>query len=341
MTAQADSHFRCLSHLETVLIGSSLEQDSNQLVSTGAAVARAAGARIYLVHVAPPRPSAVGLETNLLGPDTSEEERRREQLRDQAQRLGLRPDELAGLEVVAGTPHRVIVDMARRVGAKLIVVGASEPGGGLDKLLGSTADRVVRRADCPVLVVRGELPVPPRRVLLPVDLSELSADAFRCGLHFLGEISNGAPTDIEALYTLDFLAQLKFLHSDMPWVTTSHQVESHAAQELERFVRDQCEGAAVPVQARLRAGDAQVAILAELGEKPADLVVLGTHGRSGFDRLVLGSIASAVLREAPCSVLMIPPAASLDQAIGEAVVNQTAPAWHIEHGAGQNMVLPD
>jgi hypothetical protein len=74
-------------------------------------------------------------------------------------------------------------------------------------------------------------------------------------------------------------------------------------------------------------------ILAELDQLSAGLVILGTHGRSGFDRLLLGSIASTVLRQAPCSVLIIPPAASLDQAIGEAVLAQTAPGRHVEQPA--------
>jgi hypothetical protein len=61
-----------------------------------------------------------------------------------------------------------------------------------------------------------------------------------------------------------------------------------------------------------------------------DLVILGAHGRSGFDRLLLGSIASGVLRKAPCSVLTVPPVASLDEAIAEAVLEQTHPARHVE-----------
>ena len=41
---------------------------------------------------------------------------------------------------------------------------------------------------------------------------------------------------------------------------------------------------------------------------PADLVVMGTHGRSGFERLMLGSITEKVLRRAACPVLTVPPA---------------------------------
>ena len=50
-------------------------------------------------------------------------------------------------------------------------------------------------------------------------------------------------------------------------------------------------------------------ILAELAERPADLLVLGTHGLGGFDRLVIGSVAADVVREAPASVLVVPPGA--------------------------------
>jgi nucleotide-binding universal stress UspA family protein len=40
---------------------------------------------------------------------------------------------------------------------------------------------------------------------------------------------------------------------------------------------------------------------------PADLLVMGTHGRSGFDRLLLGSVTEKILRKAPCPVLTVPP----------------------------------
>lgn len=333
MTAQSALPLGCLPRLGRVLIGSSLEKDSNLVVSIGAAVASAAHAKIHLVHVAPVEPVASGPDTGGLLPGICQDdtECRERLLWDQAERQGLDPEELSGLKVLTGTPHREIVETARRIGAGLIVVGASEPGAHLGtRLLGSTAERVVRQAACPVLVVRGALPIPPRRVLLPIDLSAASADAVRCGLHLLGQISGGAAVEIEAFYALDFLTELEFLHPHMPWLTTSQQVERHTASELEQFVLAACEEAPGKVRTEMRLGDAREEILDELVRKPADLVVLGTHGRSGLDRLLLGSVASAVLRRAPCSVLMVPPDASLGQAIAEAVAAETAPDWRLE-----------
>ena len=315
MPAQDDPQLGRTPRLRTVLIASSLQKDSNPVVGTGVALARAAGAKVYLLHAAPPEPVAVGLDAGWLGPGVFQEEaeRCRRQLWDQADRLQIDSDELTGVEVVSGPPHRAIAETARRIGADLIVVGAGEPG-----RLGSTADWVVRQAACPMLVVRGELPVPPRRVLIPVDLSELSAEAFRCGLDLLGQLSNGTPAEFEAFYALDFLAPVEFLHPDMPWVTTSQQVERTAARELERFVRENSGAAHAPVRARVRPGDASGEILAELARQRPDLVILGTHGRSGFQRLLPGSVASDVLRQASCSVLVIPPPARRDRTVAEA-----------------------
>ena len=54
-------------------------------------------------------------------------------------------------------------------------------------------------------------------------------------------------------------------------------------------------------------GDPQATIIDQALSKKADLIVMGTHGRRGFKRLLLGSVTEAVLREAPCPVLTVPP----------------------------------
>ena len=54
-------------------------------------------------------------------------------------------------------------------------------------------------------------------------------------------------------------------------------------------------------------GDAAKEIVRRATEWNADLIIVGTHGRSGYDRLALGSVAEKVLRKAPCPVLTLPP----------------------------------
>jgi nucleotide-binding universal stress UspA family protein len=63
------------------------------------------------------------------------------------------------------------------------------------------------------------------------------------------------------------------------------------------------------VEAVAEAGAPVPMILDRAVSWPADLVVMGTHGRSGFDRALLGSVAERVMHKAPCAVLTVPPAA--------------------------------
>lgn len=99
---------------------------------------------------------------------------------------------------------------------------------------------------------------------------------------------------------------------------TSEQVERFARQEVGRLLEANRCGAAAP-RIELRTGEPREEILAALAEKQADLAILGTHGRSGFDRLLLGSVASEVMRLAGCNLLVVPPEASLRHPVSEQV----------------------
>ncbi|HEX7184820.1 MAG TPA: universal stress protein [Thermoanaerobaculia bacterium] len=293
----------------TVLIGSSLDEGSEDLLRTGVAWARATGAKVHVAHAfSPPLGYA-----NELGPFpqadaflVEEENRLRDALAEQAERAGVAPDELSGVTLQRGAPHRVLCGLAEELDADLLLISATV-GGRLHRMLGSTADRIIRRASCPVLVLRGELPVPPRRVLAPVDVSSLSGDAFRIGLERLRELRGGEATEIEALFVLSVIQR------QVAPQFTPEQVDRFAAEELERFVERHAGGAAPRVQRKVRTGNTREQILEEIGEARPDLVLVGTHGLGGFDRVVIGSVAADVIRESPCSVLVMPAAAMQDQ----------------------------
>ena len=290
-----------------VLIGSSLDAESDAVVRAGLAWARAEAAKVYIAHAfAPPLGAPTlgmvggfNLPTQTDAFLVDEERRMGDLLEEQVARVGVSSDEAAGHVVRRGVPHRVLGDLATELGAGLIVVGATT-GGAFHRLLGSTADRVLRRAACPVLIVRGELAMPPVRILCPVDLSPLAADAFRTGIERIGDLPGCIP-EIEALFVLSPIQR------QVSPQFTPEQVDRFAGDELERFVTAHAGDAARGrVQCHVRVGMAREEILAEITERKPDLVVLGTHGLGGFDRLVIGSIATDVVREAPCSLLVVP-----------------------------------
>lgn len=288
--------------IRTVLIGTDLDRDSDALVSTGVQVARAAGARVHVAYAFPPPIGYVsalgaGVTPTVLG---QEMEQIREALSAQVRQAGIAAEELAGETLRTGVAHRVLPDLAQETGAELMVIGATG-GGRLNRRLGSTADRVLRRTTCPVLVVRGGLAVPPRRVLAPVDLSPLSAEAFQSGLAILSEM--GGAAEVEALFVLNVMQR------QVAPQFTPQQVDRFAAEELDRFVEKHAGNAGAQVRRKVRAGNTREEIFAEIADFRPDVVLLGTHGLGGFDRLVIGSVAADVVREAPCTVLVVPPAA--------------------------------
>lgn len=289
-------------NLNTLVIGTTLTAESDGILRTGGAIARAAEATPWLIHAypLPTFPSELGsadakwMEEEAAG--------LREQMAEQAHRTRIAEIDGFGREqsvLVHGSPYREIVKLARRLEADLIVVGASEGGALQRTLLGSTADRAVRKAPCPVLVVRNETKFPPLRVVIPVDLSPVSAIALRYGLMFLRD-AGGTMPETEVLFVLNPLEVAGSLQF------TPDQIERFAGNELRRFV-DENAPSPVSVRHRILTGYPREEIVAVLAEQQADLAILGTHGRSGFERLMIGSVAAEVLGEARCNVLIVPP----------------------------------
>lgn len=289
---------------KTLVIGTSLTTESDRVVAVGAQLARATGAAVRLVHAYPPLPGYSGLATDLGSGDAAWLAAQRaslvERIAAQAQGAGLPAGSAAmePTELLPGSAHQALVDVATREKADLIVVGASERRAGRLRPLSTTADRVIRKAPAAVFVVRPESAFPPRRVLLPVDLSSVAAGALRFGLALLAQ-AGMSDVESEVLFVLNPLeveGSLQF---------TPTQIARFAGDELERFVA--ANAPASRIRRRVRTGYAWEEIVAEIEETKADLTIMGTHGHSAVERLIIGSVTTDVLREAPSSVLVVPP----------------------------------
>jgi universal stress protein E len=294
-----------MSKLKTIVIGTSLTEASDGVVRTGVALARATGASVwllnaylpYLPHLPFTFPFGGSTDAQLIEEHVRDV---RKQVVEQARRTGLSvfPGfSPAQARLVAGAAHREIVELARRVQADLIVMGAREGGEGS---LGSTADRVIRKSPCPVFVVRSETSFPPTRVEISVDLSPISVNALRQGLNLLVEIG-ATLSETEVLFVLNPLEVAGSVQF------TPEQIQRFASEEMHRLIAANTPEGKHPGLQRIRHGYPQQEILAALDERRADLAVLGTHGRSGFERLMMGSVAAGVLRRANCNLLIVPP----------------------------------
>jgi len=286
--------------IRTLVAGVSHIADDDPTLAAAAELARWTGAELHLVHAMefPPLFAAPGVELD--APPASElyVSRQRAELEAVARRVP--GGETAACHVVVGRPAKMLTQAAEQLGAGLVIVGAAHRGLRDRGFLGTTAQRVLRSAATPVLVVRRPLHRPLQRVLLTTELSDLSAAVHERAVDTIEHLFGGDP---EAARSMVVMA-LPFVPPPLP-----HDTMDRAARAgLEAFVRAR-RPRGPEVEPVVRSGPPAVAIVAEAEEWDADLLVVGTHARGWAGRLMLGSVAEAVLRDAPCNVLAVPPRA--------------------------------
>ena len=221
-------------------------------------------------------------------------------------------------QVLFGRPSAAIVDQASEMSADLIVVGSRGQGPFRTMLLGSVSAEVVDHAPCPVLVARGSTV---SRILLAHDGSMLArvAEDLVAGMPPLASL----PVEVLSVVrthepSADTLAPAT--------MGRSMEVHSSALEESRLHHEDVARSAAERLghQGReatwgVRAGDPARAVGGEAEARGVDLIALGTHGRTGLDRLVMGSVARNVLTHAHCSVLIVRAGTALAESVEEPV----------------------
>jgi nucleotide-binding universal stress UspA family protein len=298
--------------IDKILVPIDFSPASMEMLGYAAGLAKRFEAAVHLIHVYSPEEAALVPGAGDLMPQTAEElfcQQLSPSHREQVDSLSAHKR-----HVRSGAAYHEICELAREIKADLIVLATRGHSGLKHVLLGSTAERVVRVAPCPVLVVRQKkqkrVATRPdarqagfnlRKILVPVDFSQCSLagamhaallartlDATACFLHVLyppgpvlvdrvtGEITrNGeleradACLNMEAFMKLDFLRDIK------------------------------CES-------EIRTGYPIDVICAESSRPDIDLVVTSTHGRTGFDHMLIGSVAEHVVRYAECPVMVVP-----------------------------------
>jgi len=142
------------------------------------------------------------------------------------------------------------------------------------------------------------------KILCPVDFDPNSLQALRLA----GEISQERKAILHLLHVVDIAIPAK-AEVTAPF----DKMEAAVTSKLERLARQKIDRR-VHHELHVETGDPAVQILDAAKRLGADLIVMATHGRKGLRRLVLGSVAERIVREAPCRVLSVTPVARRVQA---------------------------
>jgi nucleotide-binding universal stress UspA family protein len=288
-----------MSLFSKILVATDHLESSQLAVRAAAQLARRTGASLKVLHVleevarAYPFPPPSGV---------------REQARERLLR------EVADLRATGLTVNAVydegfaadqITAATTAISPDLVVVGSHGRSGLPRWVHGSVAERVVRSSPVPVLTVHPTDRVPDdagagplfQRILAPTDFG----DASRKGVDLAQRMALALGSSLTLAHVCELPAP--------PYVDSNdaREIEARARQELEvslTKIRRELPNA----EAVLRRGSPWAEIVRAASEGKTDLVVMSTHGRRGWSRAFLGSVAEKVVRLAPTMVLTVPAA---------------------------------
>lgn len=197
--------------------------------------------------------------------------------------------------ILYGDPTDKILQMAGEEKSNLILVGSGSHATDETFKFGTTAEKLVRSSDVPVWVVKLGQKTDISNIICPVDFSDASKRALKNAV----------------LLANNFKAKLRVLGIYEPITTTSPRlgVDHHEnntlllnqfREKMEVFL-GHFELKEIDFTVDIQTGTPHQKILQAIKKYACDLLVMGTNGRSGFSRLMMGSVTEKVIRELPCS----------------------------------------
>ncbi|CAN5546159.1 universal stress protein [soil metagenome] len=287
-----------------ILVATDYSDASDEALREGDATARAAGASLAVVHVIPnvqavnplfPQNNAgseLGM-TDLIGKVTA-------LLDERISTITGRDPETVERFVEVGLDYPEIIKRAESYAPSLLFVGSVGRTGLARVLLGSVAEKVVRYAHCPVVVVRK--PAGKGVVLAATDMSKASLFAVTVA----ADQARVRGAKLVVVHAMDFsgasfLGEIGAFFGGMQQAVDVPVVLSAAKSALAGALEN------LKIEAEVLTLDGSPStVLHDLAlSRGAELVVVGTHGRTGLARLALGSVAESIIRHVTCSVLAV------------------------------------
>jgi nucleotide-binding universal stress UspA family protein len=295
--------------IQNILVPIDFSKMSIQAVKTAKRIARRFSATIHLAHVRQfdyvgfSAPAAPLVPFSLVTSEQEEEKRVFQELNALAREHGVSS---ANCHLLSGGPaFDEICRVAREIPADFIVMPTHGRTGLKHVFLGSTAERIVQHSPCPVLVTReskngSRFTI--NTIVVPVDFSDCSREGLQYAIGFANE----------------FGAKIILIHATyLGYIYSSEGTAIYDVRGLQKAARENAEGQmrklmesvnfrGVKFETAFPDGSPVLDICAFAKDHHADLIITSTHGLTGFQHVLIGSIAERVVRHAPCSVLVVP-----------------------------------
>ena len=285
-----------------LLAATDFSAPSRQAVSRAARIAHETGAPLALLHVLPG--DALDQLRQWLGLASAPEQAMRDEAARELEGLAARLAEAHHLPVQAHCADGPVLDEvlrhAQALDTPLLVLGARGQGFMRRLILGSTAERLMRRSPRPLLVVRQKAHEPYRRVLVAVDFSPWSLPA----LATLRRVAPHACWVLMTVFQVPFEEKLRFAGVDEATIAHYRLQARQRAQDRLMALAEKAGLKPGHWEPRVIEGEASMRLVEQEQELDCDLVVLGKHGQTATEDLLLGSVTRHVLAEGSVDVLI-------------------------------------
>jgi nucleotide-binding universal stress UspA family protein len=247
----------------------------------------------------PPAPIPESAYIAQLPPEYLEEERAgiARQLRDELKCHGMTVD-VPQIDVLEGYTLEPIMDCARAHRARVVVVGSGRHERFGRTVYGERALRILGIADRPVIVV------PQSGIAASLDVAVVATDfspaSVRAARAVLPMLSHGGRLIVVHVKTSATLNE-----ETAGWWNDAYERDS--ADHLAQFVRQLPELPGITVETKfLRGGDAAGTVIAYAASRDAKMIACGRLGHSLLQRVIVGSVSAALVRQSTCPVLVAP-----------------------------------
>jgi nucleotide-binding universal stress UspA family protein len=278
--------------LSRILAATDLSARAEKAIARAVQLADEHRATLTILHVLP----------DALGDEASKRQivlQVEESLHRKVIKLSPHREKTVSIQVATGRASVEIIRRAREKAVDIILVGAHGEQFINKLLFGRTAERIVRRGDRPVLVVKQRVRGPYRTVLVPTDFSDQSGQALELAMRV-------APSaKYLVLHAYQGIEQ-QLWRSDFPKrdiLRYRREAAKKSREQLKHFIHQR--GLDNRLFVRLvRYGRAPQVISSVARRLRPDLIAVGSAGRTGLPYVLLGSVAEHVLREVSCDVLV-------------------------------------
>lgn len=201
--------------------------------------------------------------------------------------------------VISGKPDKNIITYAAEHDFDLIIMSTHGRSGMTRWSFGRTADKVLRRAPCPAVILRSEYDIRPdqfKRVLLPLDGSPLAERVLEPAIEMVRVLA----VELFLIHAVEKGSFYGFGHNEDYIEEERVNAQTYLAELRDRAIPQE-----VIVQTQVAVGSAADVIVDYAENEEIDLIIVSSRGDSGFDNWMFGSVAEKIMEGAPCAILVI------------------------------------